>query len=462
MSDLTPSLVTLARWSSGLLLADVPPAVRDAAKGCLIDTLGVALAGSRSAVAAQARAVIGITAASGDSVVLGQCTARAASAAAFANATAAHALDFDDNSYPGFVHGSAVIMPAALAVAQMADLGGEQLLAAFIAGAECEYALAQALTRQIYDRGWWTTGVLGVVGACAAASHGLGLTAQQTASALALAIAGTGGMKAGFGSDAKMLMAGRSSEAGVIAALLASQGCNGPLDVIEHEKGLAAMFNGGRLETLPALGVRWSLISPGVDIKRVPVCLSSHAAIDALRALLDAGAVQGPDIAEIVCDVPPIVIQNLVHDAPVTRQQAQFSMPFALACTALLGDITLTSLAPEVLARSDLQQLMQRVRMHSSERWQPALLDSAPEGAWVKVVRRDGSSVERFCALPTGSAARPLSHAQLHDKFMHCSTQALSAPRARQLFDDLMQLEQHASARQLLAGHAFTLDTIEP
>ncbi|WP_296185499.1 MmgE/PrpD family protein [Pseudomonas sp. UBA1879] len=461
MSDFTPSLVTLARWSSGLHLADVPPAVQDAAKRCLIDTLGVALGGSRSTVAAQARAVIAVTAGAGDATVLGQSHTVAAPAAAFANATAAHALDFDDNSYPGFVHGSAVILPAALAVAQMRDLSGAQLLAAFVAGAECEYALAKALTRQIYDRGWWTTGVLGVVGASAAASHALGLNAEQTAAALALAVTGTGGMKAGFGSDAKMLLAGRSSEAGVIAALLAGTGSSGPLDVIEHERGLAAMFNGGLLDPLPDLGNSWRLTDPGVDIKRVPVCLSSHAAIDALRALLDEGELRVEDIDAILCDVPPIVRQNLVHDAPVTRQQAQFSMPFALACTALFGDITLASLDAAVLARADLQQLMKRVHMQSSPRWDPALLDAAPEGAWVKLVGRDGRCVEGFCAMPVGSASRPLSGPQLHRKFMHCATAVWTVPRAQRLFDDLTRLDQLADVRGLLNDGAFTVETTE-
>lgn len=461
MSDFTPSLVTLARWSSALQLADIPPAVRAAARRCLIDTLGVALAGSRSAVAEQARTVAGLCAAKGHSAVFGQRDSLAAPAAAFVNATAAHALDFDDNCYPGFVHGSALIMPAALAVAQMRDLSGAQLLAAFVAGAECEYALAKALSRQIYDRGWWTTGVLGVVGACAAASHALGLSADQTAAALAIAITGTGGMKAGFGSDAKMLLAGRSSEAGVVAALLASHGSSGPSAVVEHEKGLAAMFNDGLLMPLPKLGSVWSLIEPGVDIKRVPVCLSSHAAIDALREMLEPGEIRVSDIGEIICDVPPIVIQNLIHDAPITRQQAQFSMPFALACTALLGDITLASLDPGVLARPDLRQLMGRVRMGSSERWQSALLDTAPEGAWVRVVRHDGSSVERFCAMPPGAASRPLSAEQLHDKFMHCSGDALGDIRAQRLFDDLLRLEQLPEVRRLLAPEALTVETIE-
>ena len=450
MGALSPTLVELARWSATVRLADIPQSVRQAAKRCLIDTLGVAIAGSHSDVANQARVVSRLTAAIGNATVLGADQPLSAPAAAFVNATCGHALDFDDNCYSGFVHGSVVILPAALAVTQMRDLDGAALLTAFVVGAECEYALAKALTRQIYDLGWWTTGVLGVVGSCAAACHALGLNAAQTASALGLALTGTGGLKAGFGTDAKMLMAGRASEAGVVAALLASHGSQGPLDIVEHGQGLSVMFNNGVLLPLPALGHEWSLLSPGVDIKRMPICLSAHAAVDALKGILREESFSTDDILEIICDVPPIVRQNLIHDAPTQRQQAQFSMRFAMAATCLPGEITLDSLTDETINRPDLQRLMRRVRMISSERWQPDLVASAPEGAWVCVVGSDGRRLEQFCAMPLGSSLNPLSAAQLHSKFLRCSVPVIGADDAHVLLERLEHLEQLPRARDLL------------
>ncbi|MHC8286838.1 MmgE/PrpD family protein [Pseudomonas sp. XS1P51] len=450
MSELTPTLVALSRWSSTVRLEQIPPAVLLAAKRCLIDTIGVTLAGSDSDVATQARTISLAVSAAGDSVLLGHAQWLSAPAAAFVNATAGHALDFDDNCYPGVVHGSVVIMPAALAVTQLRDLDGAALLTAFVVGSECEYALAKALTRQLYERRWWTTGLLGVVGACAAACHALGLDAERTASALGIALSGTGAMKAGFGTDAKALMAGRTSETGVMAALLAEQGSRGPVDIVEHANGLAAMFNAGVLKTLPLPGQHWNLLAPGVDIKRIPLCLSSHAAVDALKAMLGSGVVAVKDIAEIICDVPPIVIQNLIHDLPTQRQQAQFSMPFAMAGTCLLGEITLGALTAETINRLDMQGLMKRVRMCSSERWDTERLDSAPEGAWVKVLCNDGRSVERFCAMPLGSAVNPLSQAQLRDKFMGCTTPVMPALQAQGLFERLEQLERTPRVRRLL------------
>jgi len=450
MGELIPTLVALARWSSAVRLADIPLPVQHAAKRCLIDTIGVTLAGSGSDVAGQARAVSRLTAAPGHCAVLGHLDSLSAPAAAFINGTAGHALDFDDNCYPGVVHGSVVIMPAALAMTQMRDLDGAALLTAFVVGSECEYALAKALTRQLYERRWWTTGLLGVVGACAAACHALGLDAERTASALGIALSDTGAMKASFGTDAKALMAGRTSETGVLAALLAERGSRGPVDIVEHANGLAAMFNAGVLKAVPPPGQHWNLLAPGVDIKRIPLCLSSHAAVDALKEVLGSGVIAINNIAEIICDVPPIVIQNLIHDLPTQRQQAQFSMPFAMAGTCLLGEITLGALTAETINRPDMQHLMRRVRMCSSERWDAERLDSAPEGAWVTVAGNDGGSVERFCAMPLGSAVNPLSQAQLRDKFIDCTSLVMPVPQAQGLLERLEQLERIPRVRSLL------------
>src|SRR5450830_28431 len=165
----------LSDWICGLQHSDIPASVRAIAANCLLDTIGVAFAGAATAVARTARAI---------------------------------------------------------AMAQKRNASGSDLLTAFIVGSECEYAVGAATNSILYDQGWWTTGVLGPVGACAAAAWLLKLDRKQTASALGLAVAGTGGLKACFGTDAKPLMAGRAAEAGVVAALLAAQGASGPHDAI--------------------------------------------------------------------------------------------------------------------------------------------------------------------------------------------------------------------------------------
>ena len=433
----------LARWLATLTPAAIPDRVQQVGVRCLVDTLGVMLAGAATHSAALARRVMLDTAAPGDAAVMASSRRLAAPAAAFANGVAAHALDFDDNCYAGFVHGSAVIVPAALAVAQARHANGARLLTALVAGAECQYRVGMALGRTLYDRGWWTTGVLGSIGACAAASKLIGLDAAATARALGLAIAGTGGMKSVFGSDAKPLLAGRAAESGVLAALLAEQGAGGPLAALEHEYGLAALCNNGEFdaEWLTDQPGRWCLLSPGVDVKRIPVCLSSHAAVDGVLALVARHGLAPEQIAGIRCDVPPVVVANLIYPRPVTVQQAQFSLPFAVAASLLYGELTLDHLDDELLDDADLLRLMARVTLWSSTRWtEPALLSSAPEGAAVVVTLHNGVTLETFVAKAKGSADRPLTDRALEAKFLRCAARALAPAPAAQLLSSLWRL----------------------
>ncbi|MBT9431848.1 MmgE/PrpD family protein [Candidatus Sodalis endolongispinus] len=83
---------------------------------CLVDTVGVMLAGATRPQARLAQRHVRANAAPGP--LAGDEAGLVAPAAAFANAVSAHVLDFDDNCYAGFVHGSAVIVPAAVSVAQ--------------------------------------------------------------------------------------------------------------------------------------------------------------------------------------------------------------------------------------------------------------------------------------------------------------------------------------------------------
>jgi 2-methylcitrate dehydratase PrpD len=442
----------MARWIAALGAADVPPAVYDIARNCLIDTVGVMAAGSVRPVAAHALALAQMSGASGVCRVVGRQAWLDVRQASFVNGVAAHALDFDDNCYAGFVHGSAVIAPAALAMAQHVDASGQDLLSAFVVGAECEYALGAASANVLYDLGWWTTGVLGPVGSCAAAAWLLRLDWQRSANALGLAVAGAAGIKACFGSDAKSFLAGRAAEAGVTAALMAQLGASGPHDAIEHRNGFARLFNDARFVpgAFDALGQRWSLQQPGVDVKRIPVCLSSHAAVDAVVQLQHQHGIAVDDIESIVCDVAPIVIANLIHDDPVSPQQAQFSMPFAIAVSLLHGALELRHLSAETLGEPRLRGLMKKISMASSGVWDdPQVRADAPEGARVRITLMGGRTLQGARSHARGAAREPLADDEIDHKFLACLAAAGLEASAPSWLAQWRALDHQPSARAL-------------
>lgn len=437
-------LEKIATWTAGPGPKAAPSSVRRVVLRSLIDTIGVAIAGSPTVVANRARALARRISAPGDVTVLGSRVGLSPPYAAFANAVAAHALDFDDNSYAGVVHGSAVIVPAALAMAECTGAQGSALVDAIIAGSEAEYVIGQAIGNELYNLGWWTTAVFGPVGAAAAAARLLNLDAGRTAVALSLAVAQASGQKAVFGSDAKALLCGRASEAGLTAALLAKEGVTGPLDVFEHSAGFAWLFSGQAMPSGMAddIGVKWRLLEPGLDVKRIPVCLSSHAAVDAVLQLVRQHKLSHDDIGSIFCNVPPVVTANLTHNLPVNKQQAQFSMNFAIAVSILHPDFGLKHLSEKIIEDEVLRALMERASMGTGSEWDDEiLLAQAPEGAFVRIITCDGRILEAFRAVPRGSAADPLSDDEISAKYLACC-QFFPKQLSQDILENLLNIDR--------------------
>ena len=131
-------------------------------------------------------------------------------------AVAGHVLDFDDLHLPSTTHVSAICVPASLAMG-----GGAR---AYLAAAGVMARLGTALGWPHYSAGWHATCTAGAPASAAGAAVALGLTAEQVATAIALAIPGAGGVQRAFGTDAKSLQVGFAVDAGIRAATAGRRG----------------------------------------------------------------------------------------------------------------------------------------------------------------------------------------------------------------------------------------------
>jgi 2-methylcitrate dehydratase PrpD len=236
----------LGAWVAGLSLEQVPEDALHIARRCIADTISVAVAGSRTPVAKRVRDHVSTQYGSEPCSLLGTSDSASASGAALVNGVSGHALDFDDTSYAGVIHGSAIVLPAVLAAGEQANASGADFLEAFIAGSEATYALGLTLTDSHYRSGWWATGTLGAIGAAAGAAKALGLGRDDISSAIALAALQANGMIAMLGFDAKPILAGQAARLGVESALLAAQGNSVPPAAFEDRRGLLNLMNEGR------------------------------------------------------------------------------------------------------------------------------------------------------------------------------------------------------------------------
>ena len=140
-------------------------------KMCLIDAVGVTLAGRAEDATRILLSTPGIASAPGRSLVFGTDIRTSALDAALVNGTASHALDYDDFSSIMGGHHTVPLMPPLIALAEEHAFSGAQVMLAYVVGVEVEIRMARALGFHHYDKGWHPTSTLGVFGAAASVAY---------------------------------------------------------------------------------------------------------------------------------------------------------------------------------------------------------------------------------------------------------------------------------------------------
>lgn len=425
------------RWCA-VRFDELPPEAVEVGRHCTLDWLGCALAGSGEPLAVILRDEL--TGAEGDATVVGTGRTAGARSAALVNGAAGHALDFDDTHLRLSGHPTVPVLPAALAVAEELDLSGERLLTAFVVGVEVECRIGALLAPGHYRAGWHATGTVGTFGAAAAVAHLLGLDAERTAHALALAGTQAAGLQASFGTMAKPLHAGKAASDGLLAARLAARGFTGNPAVLEAPRGLGTAAGGAAPDPaqLDRLDGRWTIRE--TLFKYHAACYLTHASINAALAL--AGKVALPDVDRVEVHVAESSLPVCNIPEPRTGLEGKFSLR-ATTAMALLGDDTTDRAAysDARMGEHELVALRDRVRVVPAP-------DRAGTRAAVVVVSRAG---DRFVAEDdTGRPADDLAlqRARLSSKFRGLAAPVVGDRRAEELRQAVVDL---APARTL--GH---------
>jgi 2-methylcitrate dehydratase PrpD len=225
------------------------------AKICILDTIGVTLAGVPEPCTQILLRTPGVATAPGPSLIFGTDRRTSALDATLVNGTASRALDLDDlgDTLGGLQ--SVPLVPMLFALAEERRGRGDDLIAAYVIGTETEMRLARAVD---HDKGWHPASALGTLAAAAAASHFLKLGQERTATALAIAASLASGIKANLGAMTKPLHAGQCGRNGLLAALLAEQGFDAAADVFEHHQGFLNVCDGQGTFDVERLFADWA------------------------------------------------------------------------------------------------------------------------------------------------------------------------------------------------------------
>ncbi len=437
MPPLHTNIDRAAAFVAGLDGAALPPDVIDAAKKCLVDWMGVAI-GARDEPAARAvRATVAAWRAPGTAPVLFG-TATTPTAAALANGTLAHCLDFDDTHVRSVAHLSAPSWAAVLAAGSANARGELELIAAFVAAFEVGARIGgQGFGVAVNDKGWHSTGFFGCLAAAAGASSAMGFDAHRVACALGAAATQASGLTGSFGTMAKPFHAGKAAFNGVLSAELAAADFMPSLTLLEPGGPLARALVQDGSHALPAadFGVGWEVLRN--TFKPYACCLLTHATIDAGRAL--AARVAGRHVASITCAVNPLTIVLAAKPSPTTPLEGKFSTAYCAALALAGHAATQDDFSAARIADPALRATMGKVVLEGDA----AIAETA---ARMIVVFDDGSRAETTVSLARGNPGNPMRWEDLQAKFMPLAAPVLGPAKADELFACLRGFERPGAA----------------
>lgn len=399
-------------WIADLRFEDLPVDVVERAKLLILDTLAVGWAAQDAAGMPAVLATVLAEHGSGPSSLWGRPERVAPSAAAFYNGSLASALDLDTLNEVGGVHADAVVVPAALAVAEELGAGGRDLITAYVAGVELVIRLGRATSS---TTGWFRTATYGTFGAAVAAGKLAGFSSAQLRSALGIALGQTSGTQQGHIERklTKRIQAGLSARAGVHSALLARHGITGPTQPFDGEFGLFALYDEGDASTAFAdLGGRFLLVDTGV--KKFPACACTHAAIQAALDLTQDHAIDPDRIEEVVVLITPYMnrlVGARYSELDTPEVTGQFCVQYAVAATLarrrfMIEDMGAAAVLDPAL-RPLLSRTIVRVDQISAGRMAPAT---------VTVRLSDGALLARTVRAVPGGLGSPLTAEQIEAK----------------------------------------------
>jgi 2-methylcitrate dehydratase PrpD len=440
----------LAKRITQMRYDDLPGEAVHWAKVSLIDTVACALAGAHEDCATIVARVLGAGRGGGPSLIWGTHARTTPLDAAAINGTAVHALDYDDCNNTLGGHPSVPVLSALIPLAESLGASGKDVLLAFISGFETQARIAMGVNLHHYRKGWHPTATLGIFGAAAGSARLLGLDAQQTATALAIAVSLSSGVKANFGTMTKPLHAGHCARNGLYAALLAREGFTANHGAFEHHHGFLEVFNGAGHYDASKILEHWAdpldILAPGVGLKQYPCCASTHSAIDAAILLRKQHGLTPERIAKVESVTHAAALAHTDRPRPASALDAKFSVQYCVARALMHGKVVFEHFDEQAICDPDVSKLLERVeaRPHSYE---PKSMFEHYQGM-VKVTTTDGQTYSARVDQPLRGPQNLAPPDQSEPKFRDCAARVLRADAIPAVLEMLRRFESLADIRE--------------
>ncbi len=444
MSESTEGMTRrIARFVVETDASSIPAEVYEHVKVALLDWYGVTMAGKDDPLVLRLVRLAETLGGREQATILGHGRKTQVCQAALVNGAASHALDYDDTLVSFLGHPSVALFPGLLALAEWRGLSGGDLLTSYILGFKVGAVLGACAGLGHYLAGWHSTSTIGHLASAAACARLLGLDLTATIHALGIAATQASGLKRVFGTMCKPFHAGKASQGGLLAALLAEDGFDAPHDTLEGPQGFFDAFRGDRNEqALDSLGKTWDI--ENLAQKYHASCHFTHSPIEAAWKAAGKGALNIDEIRSIRVRTSKAALSAAHQMDPTTGLEAKFSIPYCVANALLRGDTGLAAFSDKRVSDPSVRALMKKISVEAEEQ-------RSDLGATVEIVTQTGEVRSASSDILQEVLPLEVKREKIKAKFQDLCPPVMGAGRAKTVQEAILGIERLSSLAVLFS-----------
>ena len=398
-------------------LEDIPSDVIKAAKTCILDTIGVGLAGSIGPYVEELVTTFenASTEIANNARVIGQNIRLAPGNAALLNGFQIHNSEFDCVHEEAVVHTMTVLIASLLADAdRRGGVTGETLIRASILGVDVACNLGVASTSALQ---FFRPATAGAFAAVAAVACARGFDKECLLRAFSLAyIQLSGTMQAHTeGSSLLALQIGLNAKNALLACDLAENGLPGLNGVLEGRFGYFGLFEaaGDIRSVLPTLKQNWRIKE--VAHKPFPSGRATHGIVDAIREIQAEHEIDVDAVVRLEARVPSLInhlVGRPVHDN-MEISYARLNGQYAAAVMLQRKFIGIHDYTDEAIRNKASIGLAEKVKIIVNDNPDPNALSPVE----IDIHMKNGEKFSRRIETVYGNPQKPLSREEHLAKF---------------------------------------------
>ena len=445
----------LARFARSLHYDAIPEPARKEAKRFLLDSVGCALAALDHEDMRQAYRYVEQLGGNQQATIIGHGTRTNAPNAALMNALLLRAMDYNDIYWKQDPSHPSDIIPAALAAGETRGASGKDLIVGIVIAYELEMRMCLAADPGVREVGWHHASLTQFVSPLVAGRM-LGLSEDQLVSAVGISGSShftLGGVVAGHLTNMKNTADPMATEAGVRAALLAATGYTGSEELFEGKEGVFEVIRNVTWDPekmLFGLGDKFMITECGY--KAFPTEALTHQPITAALEVMAENTIDPHTVEQVIVKTTTRgadILSDASKYQPTTKETADHSLPYCVAVAVAKGNVLPSDFEEEALKDPFVWGLLPKIVVVADP--EIDALFPKVKRAIVSITTSEGATYTKQEDHAKGRAERPLSDAELIDKFSANAGHALSDDHLRRVVEETLNVEQASSISQYMS-----------